>query len=359
MKIAVLWTRLSGYLNACLRELAGREGVELFVSHQAPNSEAPYDDGQFAWIRDRFTWRSNQDTEALEPRVDAFDPDVIVLAGWHVPAYRQLSRARKGRSWRVMIMDNPWQGTWKQRAGVCISPFHVRPVADVAWLPGERQAVFARKLGFSQREILRGSFSCDQPQFAARHLDRVAQGRPVQRRFLFAGRFVEAKGIRILAEAYAIYRRYAQHPWPLSCCGSGSLRHLLEGMPGVELEGFVQPQDLAGKLASAGCLILASVFEPWALAVHEATSAGLLVLASEIVGATVHLVQPNYNGFIFDDKDAEGLAQLMTRVSSMSDERLDAMSRASYLLSQQYSPALWANTLIDEFHARGAPEART
>ena len=44
MRIAVLWTTLSGYLNACMKELASRDGVELFVSHQAPLQQAPFDD---------------------------------------------------------------------------------------------------------------------------------------------------------------------------------------------------------------------------------------------------------------------------------------------------------------------------
>jgi hypothetical protein len=64
MRAAVLWTGLSGYLNACLKELASREGVELFVSHQASVQEAPFDDNQFAWIPDRLVWQSYKDPAA-------------------------------------------------------------------------------------------------------------------------------------------------------------------------------------------------------------------------------------------------------------------------------------------------------
>ena len=55
MRIAVLWSCLSGYLNACLKELASRDGVQLFVCDQplAP-PQAPFDDSQFTWIQDRF-----------------------------------------------------------------------------------------------------------------------------------------------------------------------------------------------------------------------------------------------------------------------------------------------------------------
>jgi glycosyltransferase involved in cell wall biosynthesis len=339
-------------MNACLRELAGRDGVELLVSHQAPNQDAPYDESQFGWMKNRFMWRTGADLDALESRLEAFKPDAMVLAGWHVSAYHRLAKAHKGRSWRVMCMDNSWNSTLKQWIGICSSPYYLKPIADMVWLPGERQSVFARKLGFEQSEILRGLYSCDQPLFASAHLQRVAESRPVPRSFLFAGRFVPVKGIEILARAYRLYREQTAHPWPLVCCGAGPLRSRLEGEPGVRIEGFVQPERMSEKLASAGCLILPSVFEPWALVIHEAASSGLLILASERVGAAVHLVQPSFNGFIFGNQDAKGLANLMARVSSMSDARLDAMSRASFLLSQQFSPALWANTLIESYAAR-------
>lgn len=355
MKVAVLWTGLSGYLNACLKELASREGVELFVCHQALSEDAPFDENQFKWILNRFQWERPGDLQALGPRLQEFAPEILVIAGWHVPVYRKLARAYAGKSWRVMVMDNPWTGSLKQWLGVCTAPIYLQPLADAAWLPGERQAIFAKKLGFRQSQILRGSFSCDQAKFAEQHLARVAQGRPVPRTFIFAGRFIAIKGIDFLAEAYRRYRRRLADPWSLICCGSGPLRPLLDGQPGIQVRGFVQPEGMAAAISGAGCLILCSKFDHWSLAVHEATSAGLAILASEVVGATVHLVQPGFNGFVFDHGDVDGLVNLMVRVSSMSESHLNEMSKASYLLSQQFSPVRWADTLIASHAARSKP----
>jgi glycosyltransferase involved in cell wall biosynthesis len=351
MKVAVLWTGLSGYLNACLKELAGRPGVELRVCHQAPTADAPYDEKQFAWMRDRLVWKTSSDLDGVERWLDAFDPDLIVMASWHLPQYRHAARMRRGRSLRVMVMDNAWRGTVKQWLGVCTAGIHVRPIADRAWLPGERQAVFARKMGFGEDQILWGSFSCDRQRFAQQYEARRSTGREMPRAFLYSGRLVRAKGIDVLAEAYARYRSQSQDPWPLICCGAGPERSLLEGREGIRVEGFVQPEALPGKLAESGCFILPSHFEPWALALHEAASAGLILLASEKVGAAVHLVQPGYNGFIFDSRDAGQLAALMARVAQLSPERREAMGEASYGLAQQYSPQRWAQTLIDAYMA--------
>jgi glycosyltransferase involved in cell wall biosynthesis len=90
-----------------------------------------------------------------------------------------------------------------------------------------------------------------------------------------------------------------------------------------------------------------STFEAWALAVHEAAAAGLLILASDAVGSGPHLVQDNYNGFVFGVNDSEGLSRLMERVSLLSDEKLNSMAAASYSLARQFTPARWADTLFD------------
>ena len=164
--------------------------------------------------------------------------------------------------------------------------------------------------------------------------------------FLFVGEFVPEKGVDQLVKAYQSYREKSVDPWPLVCCGAGPLSSLLEGRPGIRVEGFVQPDRLRDILASAGCLVLPSNIDHWGVVVHEAASAGLLILASENVGAAVHLVQDNYNGYLFDSRDVKRLAALMSHVSNLSEARLDAMSRASHLLSKQYSPARWADTLL-------------
>lgn len=349
MRIAFLWTGLSGYMNACLKELSSRDGVELFVSHEVPREEAPFEEGQFAWIPNRLPWRSQRDLHELEQKLNSFGPNIMVVPSWHVPPYRRVARSFARRCWRVMVMDNPWRGSLKQRLGTMVSPLYVKPIADVVWLPGERQATFARRLGFSQSAILRGSFTCDHPAFAVVHETRIAQGKPLPRCFVFVGRMVPAKCVDKLLEAFRIYRQKDSNPWPLICCGSGPLRSSLENEEGIRVDGFVQPDKMPEILSSAGCLILPSRFEPWALVVHEAAASGRLILASENVGSVTHLVQPGYNGFIFNNNDVAGLASLMSRVSSMTDAQLDQMSRASYLLSHQFSPKQWADTLLQSY----------
>lgn len=349
MRIAILWTGLSGYLNACLRELASRPDVQLFVSNQAVTCDAPFAEYQFDWMGDRMVWKDSSDLHELPAKLSEFSPQILVFSGWHVKAYRQAARALRGKAWRVMTMDNCWLGTLKQRLAVAVAPWFPRPLADAVWLSGERQATFARKLRFQQREILMGMYSCDSDTFHQVHEARMAQGGKLKEKFLFLGRLIPEKGIEVLAKAYAIYRSRVSAPWPLACCGAGPLRSVLDGLPGIELNGFVQPQDLPSMMASAGCLILPSQFEPWAVVIHEAAAAGLPVLASNRVGAAIHLVQPGFNGYLFDSWDSEGLATLMQWMTGMSEQRRQEMSQGSFYLSLQYSPRRWADTLLDGY----------
>jgi glycosyltransferase involved in cell wall biosynthesis len=344
MRVAILWTLLSGYINSCLKELASRPGVEIFVAHRATSHLAPFDSAQFRWIDHQLLWRSREDLAALDESLQCFSPDVVVGAGWFIPQYRRVMKTLAGKAVRIMTMDTCWRGTLKQRLGAASSALYIRPLADAVWVPGERQAVFARKLGFRPANILRGLYSCDHPAFDRVYRERTEKS--MDHNFLFVGRFVEAKGVETLVQAYQLYRSRSPVPWGLVCCGTGPMQALLENKEGIRLEGFVQPQSLPPKLGSAACLIIPSIFEPWALVVHEAVSAGLLVLASDEVGASVHLVQDGYNGYICAASDAENLAALMLRVSSLEETRLNAMSEASNFLSKQFTPIRWADSIL-------------
>jgi len=346
MKIAIFWYTLTGYLNACLKALNECPGVEIFVAHKSGDPQAPFDNAQFGWIANQLYWRSARELSGLRAAVEEFNPDAIVICGWVVKEYMTISRAYKGKAIRIMTMDNNWLNTPKQRVAALISSFYIQPYADGAWVPGERQSYFARRLGFEQEDIMRGSYSCDQDAFAQVFKERLRNHAAIPRRFLFVGRFVEEKGIRMLVEAYQEYRNRSADPWPLLCCGKGPLEHLLLNQSGIQVMGFVQPADLPKTFAESGCFVLPSTFEPWGVVVHEAASAGLTILASERVGSTPHLVQYNYNGYIFGADNPSGLAALMDRISKSSEAKLQSMSEASHKLSEQFVPSRWADSLI-------------
>ena len=306
IKIAVLWYTLTGYMNGALQALAGQPGVELFVAdHAGEGKQAPFADKMFAWMTNRYKFAQNPDESELLKRLEGFQPDVILVASWRTPAYRKACVHFKGRAVRVVGMDNQWEGTMRQMLGVAASRFYVKPLFEAAFVSGERQAQFARKLGFGDEHIWHGLY-CGNTAAFAYPAERVLGTGP--HAFLYAGRMITDKGIDTLLEAYQLYRAQAKakgsEPWVLRLVGG-----IYEGEIGigVELREFVQPWNLPGVFHAAQCFVLPSRRENWGVVVHEAASASMPIICTNACGSSVHLVWDGYNGLIIP-KDHPGRA---------------------------------------------------
>lgn len=339
VKIAFLWTRPSRYLLAVLDELAQAAEVQLLCLQ--PDALAPFLPGEVTSeqvdVR-MYTEFPSADTirAALTTQLDA-----IVVCSWNIPSYRRVARVLSGQTTRVLFMDNPWMATAKQRLGVAAAKTYIQPLYDLVLLPGERQAQFARRLGFSTDCIIWGGYSCDVAAFGAVPLGAYKE----RKRFLFVGRLSPEKGISVLGDAWSLYRASVATPWDLVVVGGGPDRSLAR-QPGVTTLGFVQPAELPAVMHGAGALLLPSTFEPWGVVLHEAACAGLPLVASYACGAVPHLVEDGLNGFIVEPGSAESLARGMTHISDQSEAEWDSMSRASRAISERFSPRRTADNLL-------------
>lgn len=338
MRVAFLWSHSSGYFESCVETLLNRPDVEVFVSCLKPQASAPYRPHlleRARWVE----WAAEPEMASLRQELDDFEPDVVCVSSWHVPAYRAIAKLRKGSSLRILCMDNPWRGSWKQYLGTATSAFYVRPLFDYAWVTGERQAQFACRLGFGTHEILHGLYAADVSRFDG--LDPVL-ARPEA--FIFTGRLAEAKGVRQLAAAYTDYRERASKPWPLVVAGSGPLAGVLQG-PGVESRGFIQPEELPVLLNSGQIFVMPSLYEHWGVALHEAAAAGLPLVTTPAVGASVHLCQDRYNGRLVDPRYTRHFSAALLELSLSAPDRA-CFGLASRGLARQFTPKRWVDTLV-------------
>jgi glycosyltransferase involved in cell wall biosynthesis len=343
MRVAVLWATLSGYLNACLRELASRSGVELLVAHEATREEAPFDDGQFSWISKKIVYHGRPDRDALLEQTQRFEPDVVLVASWHIGEFRYVLQRLGPHPLRVLCMDNQWHATWKQRLGVASSPVFVRRLYEAAFLPGERQASFARRLGFPDDRIWQGLYCPDAAAFAP----AVGHTSPaLPEVFGYLGRLSPEKGIQDLLDAYEIYRSSSARPWGLNVAGTGPLGSEVDRHQTVAQAGFVQPAQLGDWLRTIGCLVVPSRFEPWGVVLSEAATIGLPIIATDACGAVPHLVHDFANGRIAHTRDVGSLARCIGYVAGLSDEERIAMGRVSRGLARPYTPVRWADTVL-------------
>jgi glycosyltransferase involved in cell wall biosynthesis len=343
MKIAVLWNTLTGYLNACLAELAKEPGVRIFVSDRSGKKQAPFDDALFNWIEDRYRFPEHPDARDLLPRLAAFGPDILLVASWNSPAYRDACKMFRGRAVRVCAMDNQWYGTAKQWLGVLTAPMFLRPLFDAAFVAGERQATFAGKLGFSVDRIWRGNLAPDVTAFESAS---KAFGQVSRKGFLYAGRLSQEKGIDTLIEAYRLYRSTVVEPWSLRVAGEGTESELLVSEPGVELLGFVQPSELPKIFAQAKCCVVPSRWEPWGVVLQEACASGLPIICTTVCGSSVHFLQDGYNGYAIEKGNSNALAFAMKSITEITPHAYSGMVQASYSLSQQFTPERWASYLL-------------
>jgi glycosyltransferase involved in cell wall biosynthesis len=307
-------------------------------------SAAPFDDTGFRSLAGALGWDDEIPASAVVDLVDRLRPDVLLVTSWHHGVYVRIARAWRHRALRLMLMDNSWRSTAKQWGGMAVSRLYLKPAFDIAFLPNERQRVFAKKLGFTDSQIWDGVYCCDQPRF---EVDRDSRPEDPQT-FLSVGRLVASKGVNVLLQAYAAYRQSVEGPWPLHIAGTGPLAEAAGAAEGVVTLGFQQPAAMPEVFAGAGCFVLASIFEPWGLVIHEATASGLPIICTTACGASVDLVRNGYNGLTVAAGSVEALTDAMVAISTMATDRRREMGQASVSLSRQLTPQRWA----DAFDAR-------
>jgi glycosyltransferase involved in cell wall biosynthesis len=342
MRVAVLWTKLSGYLSRSLRSLQAK-GAALLVVNEAATADAPFDEAEFAWIERRHRYVGKPEFATVMGLLEAFQPDVI-LATWHIPAYQRACAPFRGRAVRVGCADNQWRGTLKQQVGRLTSAIHLRRFYDAMFVTGERQAVWARRMGYAEDRIWKGLYTCDVDAFAK---FPASLSRP-DKTFLYAGRLSKEKGIEILRRSYELYRRDCRDPWPLVIAGDGPLLPEVQAMRGVDWKGFVQPSQLPLLLAEASCFVIASTFEPWCVALHEAVSAGLPIICTSECGAAVHLVQDGYNGYLVSPNSVHEMVRAMERITAVPAAKLGEMGRRSSELAKQFTPDRWSTCVLEK-----------
>jgi glycosyltransferase involved in cell wall biosynthesis len=340
MKALFLWSDISGYMAACWRALAATPDIQLRVMAYGSSAVTDFHTALMNgidWIGLNDACR--YDASFLKAQIDLFEPDVVVLSGWFNPAYRRLPRlaASAGRRF-ILTMDTPWRGTARQ----VLAPYLLQPFCrriDSVVVTGERSWQYARRLGFRERKIIRGLYGVDHASLSPL-LDARLQAGSWPQQFLFAGRYSPEKGLDLLLDAYAAYRARTANPWPLVCCGKGPLAPHLARAEGVRDLGFLQPHELRRVMETIGAFVLPSTFDPWPLALVEACSAGLPVIASEACGSAVELIRDGYSGFTFATGDRDHLVQSLTRVHE--HRSLPEIGRRARESAAAYSAEEWA-----------------
>lgn len=175
-------------------------------------------------------------------------------------------------------------------------------------------------------------------EFRARHgLDRVTAS--------FVGRIEPEKGLDVLLRAVAA----GHEPFDLVVAGEGSLRKRLADLSvhlgitdRVRFVGWLDQAELPTLYQASDFFVLPSVStrlvkETWGLAVNEAMSAGLPVIATDTVGAAAGgLVESGATGWVVAERNVRALSSALDEAASDADART-ARGRAARQRARRYT----------------------
>ena len=165
-RIVFLYSELAGYFLACAEALGQHpEVASVDIVHWPIHPEAPF---QFE-STDHYTLhpKEKHSRESLKQLLAQINPTAVVCSGWMDSDYNALAKAYHARIPVVLTLDNWWTGSLKQRLAVLTAPLFIRRRFNRAWVPGEPQLPFVRKLGFSENSLASGVYCADPRPFQA------------------------------------------------------------------------------------------------------------------------------------------------------------------------------------------------
>lgn len=346
MRAIVLMPEMSDYMFNCFGVWQAASGVALHIVRRKIDArEAPF---QFSSGHTGITLyeREAMSRDDILGLVQRIDPQLIICFGWADRDYLAAVLARRAGVVAVLTMDNQWRATVRQTLGIAWARLSLRRHFDFVWVPGARQRRYARLLGFSDARIRENLYVANDSHFT--RIWRSLDGAP-KKRLVYAGRYVAAKGLCELWQAFEAYHARHDSELELICIGTGPLDAERSRHPHVRHLGFVQPVDFGTKLAGGGIFILPSRLEPWGVVVHEFALAGFPLVLSRAVGAGDLFLGAD-NGFRIDAITPEAIEAAIAAVDALSEAELATMSRASRKKGEALSAADWARQ-ADEFLA--------
>ena len=338
MNIAVLYTKLTSYFMACMRNDVLKTGNIFHVYRHKPSNEAPFDLKSEKGIK--IFSVDNKNTEVLLSDLKKFNPDIIFVSGWTNKKYLEIARYFSIKNIPTILgMDNQWKGNIRQHLAGVLSPIVIKPYFSHIWIPGAPQYRFAKKLGFKDENIFTGLYCADNNLFG-----KISQ-KKFNRKLLFVGRLVEHKGIKVLLNVLKLFINEKSLNFKVHFVGNGPLSKEIPKHELITHTNFVNPDKLPLLMKDAGFLILPSLYEAWGVVIHEAVIAGLPIITTHQTGAASEFVVNNENGFIYNAHKKLELKKSIINSFNLSENEYQKMSSRSKQLSNLNSLDKWSSTL--------------
>jgi glycosyltransferase involved in cell wall biosynthesis len=322
-----LWPGLPDYAARLIRGVIDA-GFEVDVLATKPSVPI---EGMERSLGQRVIW-IEPDSDVSFRELGLALPKLVFQGGYHIKSIERIGcEARSNQIGVVLMADNNWTVAFRQRF---VDPIRHRFLHvsrfDGVLVPGASGKKWARRMGYSG-PLAMGMYGADPGTF---YPGLALSSRP--KRLVFVGQFVPRKNVVGLTDAFAEIAD--QFPdWTLTVCGAGDQRSELRPHPAINVEGFLQPQQLANKLRGARALVLPSLEEHWGLVVHEATLSGMALLLSDVVGAASDLATAK-NSVLFKPGDKNAMKMALQTIMAWTEAEWHAAEAASLDLASKFGP---------------------
>jgi glycosyltransferase involved in cell wall biosynthesis len=336
MKVLILHNDLRVYWKgriAYLRQFLASHTITLYAielfGKGSPYAFDPLDADNCLFPDKSYTELTKSEiTEKLFEKLDEIQPDVII--GGSIVFFSGALGLRwcKLHGKKFIMFDDGKPSDIKRNAVVQYIKNAITAQADALWLPSKDYDAEYNGV-FKDPWFFHGYNTIDNQLFKVNGEKRFHH-----KRIVSVARFVEIKNFENLLRAWRLVEK-RNDTYTLSLIGSGPLHeHLVElthelGLNRVELLGIIPNADIPKYLFEADAFVLASFAESWGLVVNEAMAAGLPVLLSRKINASVPLLTDGENGYSFNPHDIDEIASQLLKFINLDERTKKAMSDKS------------------------------
>lgn len=284
----------------------------------------------------------------LNPRIEAWHADALLVFGWNFESHLQALRHFSGklpvffRGDSTLLNNAANFRTTARRIALRWVYSHI----DVAIAVGSNNKDYFRWCGVPDERIAFAPHAVDNARFSdldgAHQLQADQQLRTLgitakQPVLLFAGKFIWEKNCLLLLDAFL----QAAMPGHLLFIGNGpceeELRTRAVGRDTVHFLPFQNQRAMPVVYRLGTAYVLPSQSETWGLALNEAMACGRPVIASTRVGAARDLVTDRINGWKFESGNLQQLVGVIREVLGSDLRQLRAMGAAALSESARWS----------------------
>ncbi len=321
--ICVAWQRFPQYAARIVASFVKSTKEEVVVVATCPSVPIK---GMDELAGCKVIWIESNDGRTIKELVGEI-PGIILTSGWSVPAFRRYAKTvRKNGGLAFSMVDTNYRISVKDFLRNIRFRLFQRGLFDGFMVPGKSGVKLLKSYGVSDRYLARGMYSSDASLFKS---DTLITDRP--KRIVYVGQLCERKNILNFCKAF-LQSKASEQGWSLAIYGSGSLKSDLmkfsNSNSAIEVNDFLQPEQLAAVCQSARALVLPSYSEPWGLVVHEAALSGCFLLLSNAVGASDDFLSEK-NGLSFNPKSDSAMIDTINRFVALDDESLVEAQKVS------------------------------